>query len=49
MQRMNHNDQNADCVGLQNIELIPPPTYSEATISSSIPASEVMFSYHDSL
>ena len=49
MQRMNHNDQNADCVGLQNIELIPPPTYNEATISSSIPASEVTFLNHDSL
>ena len=43
MQRMNHNEQNADCVGLQNIELIPPPTYNEATIPSSFPASEVIF------
>ena len=49
MQRMNHNDQNADCVGLQNVELIPPPTYNEATIPSSIPASEVIFCDFDSL
>ena len=43
MQRINHTTQNSDCVGLQNVELIPPPTYNEATFSPNLEASEVKF------
>ena len=42
MQSVNHNNQNSDCVGLQNIEIIPPPTYNEATSSSSVLIPEVV-------
>ena len=43
MGSVNHDNQNSDCVGLQNIEIIPPPTYNEATSSPSILVPEVLY------
>ena len=45
MQSMNHSIQSIDCARVQNIELIAPPTYNEATTPPAVKDTEVIQYY----
>ena len=41
MQNTNHSNQGVECERVQNVELIPPPSYNEATSSPTTRVTEV--------